>query len=79
MPDPFPEDLAGAGKKSFSQIGEADGAAEAVEKARAELVFEFEYLLGKRWLGDVGLFGRAAEGAGFGNGAEVAELVQFHD
>src|SRR6202030_4337001 len=68
-----------AGKKRFAQIGEADGAAEAVEEARAELVFEFEYLLGKRRLGHMRLFSRAAEGAGFSNGAEVPKLMQFHD
>src|SRR4029077_11492794 len=75
----FAENSAGARKKGFSQIGETDGAAQPVEQAGAELVFEFEDLLRKRWLGDVGLLGRAAEGAGFGDGAKVAELVQFHN
>jgi hypothetical protein len=75
----FAEDSAGAGKKCLAEICKADGAAKAVEQACAELGFEFEDLLGKGRLGDVGLFGRAAEGAGFGNGAEVPELVQFHN
>src|SRR5216683_3676675 len=74
----FAEDCAGARKESFSQIGKADGAAQAVKKTGAEFSFEFENLLRKRRLGDVGLLGRAAEGAGFGNSAEVAELVQLH-
>jgi hypothetical protein len=75
----FAEDGAGAGKKRLTEIGEADGTAEAVEKAGAKLVFEFEDLLGKRRLGDVGLLGRAAEGASLGDGAKIAELVQFHN
>ena len=75
----FAKHRAGARKKCFPQIGEADGAAEAVKKTGAKLGFEFEDLLRKRWLGDMGLLGRAAERAGFGNGAKVAELVKFHN
>jgi hypothetical protein len=75
----FAQDSAGTRKKGFPQIGEADGAAETVEKACPEFVFKLEDLLGKRRLSNVGLFGRAAKGAGFGHGAEVAELVQFHN
>jgi hypothetical protein len=74
----FAEDGAGARKKCRPEIGEADGAAEAVKQSGAEFGFEFEDLLGKRWLGNVRLLGRAAEGPGFSHGAEVAELVQFH-
>jgi len=74
----FTENGASAWKKGFADLGEADGAAEAVEEAGAEFVFKFQDLLGERRLGDVRLFGGAAEGAGFGDGAEVAELVEFH-
>jgi len=75
----FTEHGAGARKKSLADIGEADGAAETVEEAGAEFVFELEDLLGKRGLGDVGLLGGAGEGAGFGDRAEVAKLMEFHD
>ena len=74
----FTKDGAGAGKESFANIREADRAAEPVEEAGAEFVFEFADLLGERGLSDVGLFSGAAEGAGFGDGAEIAELVEFH-
>src|SRR5580700_3344371 len=42
----FAENGSGAGKKSLAEIGEADGAAEAVEQAGAKLGFELEDLLG---------------------------------
>jgi len=69
---------AGAREKRLAKLGKPNGAAEAVEEARAELAFQLEDLLGKRRLGNVRLFRGAAEGAGFGHGAEVAELVEFH-
>lgn len=75
----FAEDGAGAGKKRLADFGEAHGTAEAVEEASAEFVFEFADLLGERGLRDVGLAGGAAEAAGVDNGAEVAELVEFHE
>ncbi len=75
----FAEDGAGAGKKRLADFGEADGTAEAIEEASAEFVLEFADLLGERGLRDVGLTGRAAEAAGVDDGAEVAELVEFHE
>ena len=57
----FAEDSTGAWKKSFAEIGETNGTPKSVEQARAKFVFEFEDLLRKRWLGDMGLLGRAAE------------------
>jgi len=69
---------AGSRQKRFAEFGNPDGAAEPVEEARTELIFQLEYLLRKRRLGDVRLFGGAAEGAGFGDAAEIAELVKFH-
>jgi hypothetical protein len=74
----FVEDGAGAREEASAQFGEADGPAEAIEEAAAKLGFEFLDLLGERWLRDVALFGGAGEGAGVGDGAEVAELVEFH-
>ena len=47
----FAKDGAGAGKEGLAQIGEADGAAKAVEEPGAEFGFELEDLLGKRRLG----------------------------
>ena len=74
----FAEDGASAGEKGFADFGEADGAAEAIEQADAEFGFEFEDLLRERRLGDVRMFGGSREAAGGGDGAEVAELVEFH-
>ena len=74
----FVEDGAGAGKKGFAEVGEANGAAEAIEEAAAEFGFEFENLLGERRLGDVAFFRGPGKGGGVGDGAEVAELVEFH-
>jgi hypothetical protein len=74
----FVEDGAGAREKGFAEVGEADGAAEAVEETAAEFRFELENLLGKRGLGDVAFFRGPGEGSGIGDGAEVAELVDFH-
>ena len=72
------EDRAGAWQKRFARVGQADGAAEAVEQARAQFALQFEDLLGERRLRDMRLLGGTAEGAGFGDGAEVAKLVEFH-
>jgi len=66
------------GRNVLAVLGEPNGAAQAVEEAGAELVFQLENLLRKRRLGNVRLFGGAAERAGLGHGAEVAELVEFH-
>jgi hypothetical protein len=74
----FVEDGASAGEEGFAEVGEADGAAEAVEETATELGFELEDLLGERGLRDVAFFGGPGEGAGVGDGAEVAELVEFH-
>ncbi len=74
----FVENGAGAREEGAAEFGEADGAAEAIEKTATELGFELENLLGERWLGDMAAFGGAREGAGVGDGAEVAELVEFH-
>lgn len=62
----------------MAQIGEAHGAAEAIKEAAAEFGFEFLDLLGERRLGDVAFFRGAGKGGGVGDGAEVAELVEFH-
>jgi len=69
---------AGARKESFAEIGQANGAAKPVKETRAKLVFEFENLLGKRRLRNVRLFSSTAEAAGFGDGAKIAELMEFH-
>jgi len=66
------ENGAGSREKGFAEIGEANGAAEAVEEAAAEFGFEFLDLLRERRLRDVALLGGAGEGAGIGNGGEVA-------
>ena len=74
----FVENGAGAGEKGFAEVGEANGASKAVEEAAAEFGFELLDLLGERGLRDVALFGGAGEGAGVGDGGEVAELMEFH-
>ena len=73
----FAQDAAGAGQECLSNFGKTHGTAKAVEKARAELVFEFENLLRKRRLRDVRLLRSAGEGACVGDGAKVAELMEF--
>src|SRR5882762_6545506 len=50
----------------------------SAEEARAEFVFQFEDLLGKRRLGNVRLFRGAAERGGFRHRTEVTKLVKFH-
>jgi hypothetical protein len=74
----FTKDGAGAGKKGLAGFGEAHGAAEAIEKAGAQFVFEFADLLREGGLGDVRLPCGAGEAAGVDDRAEVAELVKFH-
>jgi len=49
----FAKDGAGARQKRFAKFGKTNGAAEAVEEARAELIFQLEDLLGKGRLGNV--------------------------
>ena len=74
----FVENGTRAGQKCLAQIGETHGAAEAIEEAAAEFGFEFLDLLRERRLRDVAFFRGAREGRGVGDGAEVAELVEFH-
>ncbi len=57
----FVEDGAGAGEKGFAEIGEADGAAEAIEEAATEFGFELLDLLGEGGLRDVAFLGGAGE------------------
>ncbi len=74
----FAKDGAGAWEKRLAKLGKPNGAAEAVEEASAQFVLELHDLLGERRLGNVGLFGSAAERAGFSHRAEVTKLVKFH-
>ena len=74
----FVEDGAGTREESAAEVGQPDGAAEAIEEAAAEFGFELLNLLRERGLRDVAFFGGPGEGAGVGDGAEVAELVEFH-
>ena len=74
----FAKDSTGAREKGLAKVGKANGAAEAIEEARAELIFQLEDLLRKRRLGNVRLFRGAAERAGFRHRAEVTKLVKFH-
>src|SRR5229473_3475817 len=74
----FAKDGVGSREKRLAQLGKPNGAAEAVEEARAEFGFQLEDLLGKRRLGNVRLFRGAAERTGFGHCAEVTKLVEFH-
>jgi len=66
-------------EKGFAKIGEADGAAEAIEEASAEFGFKLLDLLREGRLGDVTFFSGTGEGGGVGDGAEIAELVEFHN
>src|SRR5258707_1338134 len=74
----FVENRAGAREKSFAQVREAHGAAEAIEQAAAEFGFELEDLLRERGLRDMTFFGGAGARAGVGDSAEVAELMEVH-
>lgn len=74
----FAQNGTSARKKCLAEFGEAHGAAEAIEEACAKFVLELENLLGKRWLSYMRLFRGPREGASVGDGAEVAELVEFH-
>ncbi len=71
----FVEYGAGAGEEGFAEIGEADGAAEAIKEAAAEFRFELEDLLGERGLRDVAFLRGPGERARLGDSGEVAELV----
>ena len=75
----FVENGASTREESAAEVGQSDGAAEAIEEAAAEFEFELLDLLGERGLRDVAFFGGSREGAGVGDGAEVTELVKFHE
>ena len=60
------------------RAAEANGAADAIKKPRAQFFFEFVNLLRQRRLGHVGQARRAAEATTVGNGTKVAELMKFH-
>jgi hypothetical protein len=74
----FVKNRTSARQEGFAEFGEAHGAAEAVEEANTEFIFELEDLLGEGRLRDVALLGRAGERVGFGDGAKVAKLLEFH-
>jgi hypothetical protein len=75
----FAKDGVGAREKRLAKLGEPHGAPEAVEEAGAEFILQLEDLLGERRLGYVRLFRSAAERASLSHGAEVTELVEFHE
>jgi hypothetical protein len=72
------EDLLRVGEEAVAGVGEADGAALAGEELSAEGLLEAADLLREGGLGDAFLLGGFGEAAGFDDGAEVAELVEFH-
>ncbi len=72
------EDGAGAREKRLAEVGEANGAAQAIKQAAAEFGFELEYLLGEGRLRNVATLGSAGEGARVRDRTEVAKLVEFH-
>lgn len=74
----FAENGTGAGQEGLSDFSEADGTAETIKETRAKFVFEFTDLLGKGRLRDMSQPGGTAETTGIDDGAEIAELVEFH-
>ena len=75
----FAKNCARTRKKRFADFGKADGTPETIEEASTELGFELKDLLGERGLRHVRVFGGAGEAAGFGDSAEVAKLMKFHE
>ena len=72
------KDRASPGEKRFPHLRETNSTPETVKEAGTKFVFQFADLLREGRLRDVRLLRAAAEAAGIGDGAEVAELVKFH-
>ncbi|MOA24830.1 hypothetical protein D3C78_1455260 [compost metagenome] len=72
------EHLAGARQQRAACFGEADLAADAVEQARIELLFEGGDALADRRLGEVQALASGREAAGLGDGDEGVEAGQIH-
>ncbi|MCY1364474.1 hypothetical protein D9M69_512760 [compost metagenome] len=72
------EDLVGAWQQGASGFGQAYFAAEAVEQAHAELLFQGRDALAHRRLGQVQAFAGFGEAAGLGDGDEGVEAGQIH-
>jgi hypothetical protein len=68
----FAQDCSGTRQERFTDFGEADGAAKSIEQPRAELRFQFQDLLGQRWLGNVAVFRSARKAARIGDSAKIA-------
>jgi hypothetical protein len=68
-----------ARQKSFADFGETNGPAETIEQPNAQFAFEFQNLLRERWLRHVRVLGRTGKATSFSDGAEVTELVEFHE
>ncbi len=74
----FEQNAAGAFEENFAGLGEDCFATEAVEELSSDFGFQVDYLLAKRWLAYVYALRCAGEIAGFSDGDNVAELVEFH-
>lgn len=74
----FAENAFGAREECFAGIGEGDAAGESVEKGVVEGCFEAGDLLGDGGLRDAAACGGLGDGAGFGGGDEVPELLDVH-
>jgi len=61
-----------------AQWGEFVALAHAVEQEAVDLGLQCLDAAAQGRLGEVQLFGRAAEGAGFGDGQEVLEVANVH-
>jgi len=73
------EDLVGAGQQGAAGFGQGHFAAQAVEQAHVQLLFQASDAFADRWLGQKQALAGTREAAGLGNGNERAEVGQVHD
>ena len=60
-------------------MGEKDPFVGSFKDLDAHFIFQFLYGFRKAWLGDEEGLGSAAQGTCFGNGDDIAQLLEGHD
>ena len=68
----------GMGEQGLASFRQANVAANAVEQLAVELLFQLRHALAHRRLGQVQLFCRQGERAGFGNQQKSLEVLGVH-
>ncbi|MCY1442162.1 hypothetical protein D9M71_585140 [compost metagenome] len=74
----YVDDLISARQQGAASLGEIDVAAQAIEQAHIQLLFQSGNTLADGWLGEVQALARAGKAAGFSHGDKGIEVGEVH-